>query len=63
MNTTNDNGLQELGMFTPAMLAKQRMTLTDMPQGVYDHKTQTRTFPSGEKVLMLPDTQFDGETS
>ena len=51
-------------MFTPAMLAEQKMTLSDLPPSVYDHETQTRKFPEGVSVpAMVPDTKFDGESS
>jgi len=51
-------------MFTPAMLAEQKLTLGDLPPSTYDHETQTRKFPDGETVQPLaPDTQFDGEKS
>jgi hypothetical protein len=51
-------------IFTPAMLAEQKMTLSDLPPSVYDHETQTRKFPEGvEPPVMLPDTKFDGESS
>jgi hypothetical protein len=51
-------------MFTPAMLAEQKLTLGDLPPSVYDHETQTRKFKDGETVEALaPDTRFDGESS
>ena len=51
-------------MFTPAMLAQQKLTLGDLPPSVYDHETQTRKFPDGQAVPPLaPDTRFDGESS
>jgi hypothetical protein len=54
----------ERSMFTPEKLAEQKLTLSDLPPSVYDHETQTRKFPDGEKVpLMTPSTNFDGESS
>jgi len=51
-------------MFTPEELAAQKLTLGDFPPSVYDHETQTRKFPDGEKTpLMTPSTQFDQESS
>lgn len=51
-------------LFTPAMLAEQKMTLSDLPPSVYDHETQTRKFPEGQPIpAMAPDTKFDGESS
>jgi hypothetical protein len=51
-------------MFTPEELAEQKITLGDLPQGVYDHETQTRKFPDGEQVpAMTPSTTFDQESS
>jgi hypothetical protein len=51
-------------MFTPAMLAQQKLTLGDLPPSVYDHETQTRKFLGDETAPpLVPDTQFDGESS
>lgn len=50
--------------FTPESLAKQKLTLGDLPPSVYDHKTQTRKFPEGARTpLMTPATSFDGESA
>jgi hypothetical protein len=55
---------RERRMFTPEKLAEQKLTLADLPPSEYDHETQTRKFPDGEKVpLMTPSTNFDGESS
>ena len=49
-------------MFTPEELAEQKLTLGDLPPSAYDHKTQTRKFPEGERTpLLTPATSFDGE--
>jgi hypothetical protein len=54
----------ERSMFTPEKLAEQKLTLGDLPPSVYDHETQTRKFPEGEKTpLMTPSTNFDGESA
>ncbi len=51
-------------MFTPALLAQQKLTLGDLPPSIYDHETQTRKFPDDQSVPPLaPDTRFDGESS
>lgn len=51
-------------MFTPEKLAEQKLTLSDLPPSMYDHKTQTRKFRDDKKVpLMTPSTNFDGESS
>ena len=62
-NTTNSK-TKEIGRFTPAMLAEQKLTLGDLPPSVYNHDTQTREFINGDMgPSMLPDTLFDGERS
>jgi hypothetical protein len=51
-------------MFTPEMLAELKVTLDDLPQSIYDHKTQTRKYvDEASKPVMYPSTGFDGETS
>lgn len=54
---------QERSKITPAMLAKLKLTLSDLGDSNYDHETQTRKFEEGEAPPLVPDTQFDGESS